>query len=347
MFIHRSSVLKLFTPLRVAAFWMISVGLSTVLAEPIQFSNEQKPSPGAAAKKEAVATEEKVPTSKFFRPYRPADTVSGSVESPFSTPVVQPQSSAPPSRTSRQADDLLDRRRNWIFAEPGDGGKKQTADEALGIDDFATGSKKSQGVIGRFLESKKQIDPKANGLDRNRPGALKELGFHTEVGFDDDQRFQKEEIKETKASAGPQQSLRVPGLSGVGAEQSRLAEIWMEQHGPEAKRIREEKQMRMNEFESLFGPTGQTAPGVNSLSDVGAQQAISPLSPSSGLNTLPPVSQIPEPSRSARALSVSSGPTLPDVNARVFGPSSVGTPLPQPQRVQSQPAILPFPKRRF
>ncbi len=347
MFIHRPIFLSNLFLLTGAAVFVISAHHSVLFAEPIQFSTEKKPVESSSSKKESGAVEDKTGTSKFFRPYRPADTVSGSMDTPFSAPMTQPQSSPPPFRSSKQNEAMMDRRRNWIFAQPGDDVKKGTAEEALGIDDFTSGGKKSQTMIGRFLENKKPDDSKLNGMDRHRPGELKELGFQSEVGFNE-QKFQNEEPKETKPGVVTPSALRAQSLSGFGAEQSRLAEIWMEQHGPDAKRIREQKQVMMNEFESLFGSAKQTTPIANGLGqgNIGVQPIL-PLAPGSGLNPLPAASQIAEQSRSARALSASGTPTLSDVNSRLFGPSSVATPLPAPQRVESQPIILPFPKRRF
>lgn len=327
--------------------FVIGARHSLLFAEPIQFSNEKKPAESSSSQKESGAVQEKVSTSKFFRPYRPADTVSGSMSAPFSDPMMQPQSSPPPSRTSKKNEELMDRRRNWIFAQPGDDAKKGTAEEALGLDDFTSGGKKSQTMIGRFLENKKSDDSKLNGLDRQRPGELKELGFQSDADHSE-KPMKKEETKEAKAEPATQAALRAQALSGFGAEQPRLAEIWMEQHGPDAKRIREQKQVMMNEFESLFGAAKQTAPAANGFGqgNIGVQP-ISTLTTGPGLSPLPAASQIAEQSRSVRAVSVSGGSSLPDVNSRLFGPSSVATPLPPPQRVESQPVNLPFPKRPF
>ena len=348
MFIHRSTVLRDLKFLIGLLVLVISARHSPLFAEPIQFSNEKKPAESSSSQKESGAVQEKVSTSKFFRPYRPADTVSGSMTAPFLDPMIQLQSSPSPSRTSKQNEELMDRRRNWIFAQPGDDAKKGTAEEALGIDDFTSGGKKSQTMIGRFLENKKSDDSKLNGLDRQRPGELKELGFQFDADRNE-KKIKKEETKEAKGEPATQAALRAQALSGFGAEQPRLVEIWMEQHGPDAKRIREQKQVMMNEFESLFGAAKQTAPAANGFgqgNNLGVQP-ISTLTTGPGLNPLPAASQIAEQSRSVRAISVSGGPTLPDVNSRLFGPSSVATPLPPPQRVESQPVNLPFPKRPF
>ncbi len=347
MFTLRSTVLKYLPLLTGAALFILSASRPVLWAEPIQFSNEQKP---VDSEKKAPVVQEKVTTSKFFKPYRPADTVSGSIESPFAAPLFQaPPSSAPPPRTSRHTEEMLDRRRNWIFAQPGDNEKKGTAEEALGIDDFMTGGKRSQTLIGRFLENKKPDDSGVNKLDSNRrqPWEMKELGFRSNLGYDD-QSGQNEEIKETKPGAANPAAQRRPDLSGFSAEQTRLAEIWMEQHGPDAKKNREQKEMRMSEFESLFAPLKQSAPGASTLGQANlGTQLTSPLTPGLGLGSLQAPSQIADQSRNTRTLSASGGPTLPDANARLFGPASVATPAQPAPRVDSQPAILPFPKRRF
>jgi hypothetical protein len=112
--------------------------------------------------------------------------------------------------------------------------------------------------------------------------------------------------------------------------------------------MREDRQVRMNEFESLFN--SQKTSGDNGFGSLNGQNnMLQPAAPSVGGfnsfnrsapgNAADSFRSAPRPGASASA--------LPDINARVFGHSAAPAPAPEAPRFSAQPPVLPTPKRRL
>ncbi len=331
MFISRTFIFPKLAVL--SAVTLLFAGVSaTVLAEPIQFSNEN-PKPKA----EAPALE-KSKTLKFLRPYRPSNPFSESIslKSPSVTPAAPQPGSAP---TNKRDDELLDRRRNWIFALPNDEKKSGLADETFGVNGTTLGDAKSKGVVNRFLTDKREKGSIAADGKKEKELGQPIFGLGSE--------------KETESKKGnlSQQEMRVREFSSSTAGQSKLSEFWREQQGSNAERLREEKQTRMKEFESLFGSpsSGTKSSGANLLdgqNNLGLQAATpSRASDRFNGNASSGSSDLFKTAPNS-ALGVSTAPR-PDVNARVFGASAPKASVPEPAKPVRQPAVLSIPKRRF
>jgi len=327
-----SKVLK-FKPVSLAgiAALLLMAGTSGTFGEPIQFSNtDQKPD----------ATQEKKNSILQFRAYRPSQSVSRAPGIDEHTPMpAVPPPVVPSSRTSRQNQELLDRQKNWIFASPEDEKKTDSIEDALGIDEFSLDDEKSKSVVTKFLENKqskdsKSSDTKSNGWDKDQK---KQFGGPQTFGLGNEKQNQNGDSLQPDSL---EKNFNEPAMRELS-----LRALWKEQNGPGAEKMRDDKQIRMNEFQSLFNAQGAppVGGGFNTL------QSANPLSaPGDSFNRSPTSFKAPEPFRNIPRPVAGIGVSAPpDINTRVFGQSAARVPVPEPPRSIQQPGVLPVPKRRF
>lgn len=302
-------------------------------AESVQSSSE------TPAAKEETSAQEKGKSYNLLRPYRPFNPFSTS----FSVkPKMAPPSSAgqTPAATKRD-DELIDRQKNWIFATP----KEQSADEraadALGGDAWSFGSR-SKGVVNQFLTQSREKGQPTPADEKN------EEKFSPQFGLG---REKKPEVNSLTAHL-PQDDARERRFNSYSDRETQAAEFFRDQKSAAGERLRDDKELRMKEFEGLFGARGDdgksTGPGLFGENNTsGFKPASSSRGPVSLFNP-GGFSSSSDPFKPApRSAPGASTVVRPDINTRTFGVSAAPVPTPAPQRSVSQPAVLPIPKRHF
>jgi hypothetical protein len=304
-------------------------GLAALLLVARSSANCEEPT---KSEKPAVTQEKK--SILNFRAYRPSDSISGSprVNEHLPTPTVPV---APPSRSSRQNQELLDRQKNWIFASPESEKKSDSAKGAFGVDESLLDDESSKSVVTKFLENRESKDAKTRANEardkdqRNGLSDSKVLGAWNDKQNQDGNSLQQESFQKRFAEPGP----RELSLSG----------LWREQNNPSSDKAREEKRIQMNEFRNLFSSQPVSSSGPNN-------PGLQPTDPftSGGARYSTPFKTAPEAVRSLpRAGGGASAATTPNINTRVFGPSAAPAPATQTPRFAPQPSVLPIPKRRL
>lgn len=312
-------------------------------------ADESPVSTNAAKKSEGLLSEEQKRPSKYFRPYRPGETVSGSdIFNSKATPVLPPQAPSPPPSSSRSRE-LLDRQRNWIFLD-GDEKKPDATKEALGVEGSSLEPRKS--VITRFLENKSGGETKTNlGETGEINSSLSAQPLTSSL-----KSWEKNETQDDPRRSSSLQPLPLErNLIGNVAEKARSADLWRERFGVGAAQAREEKEAESRAFLDLFNSRSgvpAASGGITGLSDqnnFGGQpvnpgnRGFGPAPVSSGFtSSLDPFKEAPR-----RPLGGASVLTEPSFTSPAFGARPA--PVLQQEAVKSvaQPAVLPFPKRSF
>jgi hypothetical protein len=305
-----------------------SIGFS---AEPTHSSKQ------ALTNKPADSPEKKNILS--FRAYRPSESDFRSPSLNVPAPAIPP-SATPSPRTSRQEREFLDRQKNWIFVLPGDDKTGDSAEDILGVEPTTFDEGKSKSVVTKFLENRREdLMSGANGNGNKNDSK----------NFAEPQIFGVGNEKPNAFGAWGQLKTGSENLPGNHGAQLSLAERWQELHGPQSEKAREEKRVRMNEFEQLFNNSQSVSAGNGGLTIL--QNNLSPASSASAssdlniLNRNSPAS--PSGLRNLGSLSGPNPSTQPGINTRVFGSSAAPASIPQPRRTVTQPAVLPIPKRHF
>lgn len=286
--------------------------------------------------------------SKIFRPYLPSNPFSDKAKfNPGPVAPVAPPQGAPFS--SKRNEESLDRQRNWIFAQPEDADKSEKSEAVE--DMFSAGAfpdeEKSKSVVKQFLMNERERE--AKWLDEKE-----ESSFSMEPTFGSGAEFQnRNDGKRGILQNDPLDPTRDRKVSGINAEQSKLAEMWRDQYSPSAIRQRENRQANMSQFENLFRPQSSgpsTGNGLGALGQVGF--GVQPSAQSRGIgeqfNPNAPASLSDRFGQAPRGGAPGAGGLeRPDVNSRVFG-SSATTTQPVENRVPDRPpVVLQIPKRKF
>jgi hypothetical protein len=198
-----------------------------------------------------------------------------------------------------------------------------------------------KSVLTKFLENKQPVDatsPEAN---------VKAFNKNDSKNFAGPQIFGLGNEKRNGPGTGGQPVTRPENSMGSSGAPLSLSERWQEIHGPRAEKAREEKRVRMNEFEKLFNSQSSVSGngGLTTLqNNLGLQPTTPVASELDSFNRNAPSSGLRPP---ARPLSGASSSAQPGINTRVFGSTTTVAPAPEPPRTVTQPAVLPIPKRRF
>ncbi|MEO7298271.1 MAG: hypothetical protein ABI042_06795 [Verrucomicrobiota bacterium] len=322
----------------------MALNFSMNAGEPIQFSKEKQ---NDSSREEAGRFNGI--SSKLFRAYRPGDAVSGGDPLVSKSPLPFPAAPNPPVSNKRN-DDLLDKQKNWIFVSPKDDKKADT--NPFGTEESSLEEKK--GVVGKFLEKP--------SLDRKSAGQVSESTRHSDellgafrpygLGNRDENAENKDDSRAPVGSLQPQ-VLERSLANREGSEKSRLSEFWRDQFGPDANKLRAEKQSQLRQFENLFAPPNSSVVTSGTFGSVSEQNnfGIQSVRPLEGVGSrfnpnLPSAYSDSLRGTPNRILGSSTLPT-PDINSRVFGASPLPRTSLEPVRSVSQPAVLPVPKRHF
>jgi len=293
-----------------------------------------------------LAAEQKQP-SRFFRPYRPGETIGGSdiLNSRSSTPA-RYQNPAPPS--SKRTDELLDRQRNWIFLT-GDEKEPDPTKEAFGVDESSLEARKS--VITRFLENKPADELTTN---LGQTGEIKSSLSMQPVTSSWNSWLESEAQDEPRRGGSLQPVPLERNLSGSAAERAKFADVWRERYGVNSSEAREEKLAESKAFLDLFnsrsgapasvGITGFSDPAISGGAlGVPGGRGVGPVpNPGSFTSSLDPFREAPRP-----IVGGSSILTEPGFNSKVFNPTAAPVLKQEAPKPVAQPAVLPFPKRAF
>ncbi|MEO5801993.1 MAG: hypothetical protein ABIR24_00565 [Verrucomicrobiota bacterium] len=216
--------------------------------------------------------------------------------------------------------------------------KADSAEEVLGIDENALDGQ-SKSIVTQFLENKKSNDSKAGEANEWDKDQKKQFGKEKNFGLGNERQNRNDGSlqpnSEEKNFGGPREELSLP-------------QLWRDQHSPRAEKMREEKQVRMNEFQGLF-KSQSVAPvpqGFNAQNNLNLQSGGSPSGSGVSFNRSAPTpyNSVKNPPRAPAGVSPLG---LPNINTRVFGQSAAPIAVPEPVRSASQPAVLPLPKRRL
>lgn len=326
MLIRAVAFIRKSAPLAGVALLLLASRNSGFSEEPLQ-KQEPVKKPEAAPQKKNILD---------YRAYRPSDSVFKSPSVDLSVPIVP----APPApaRTSKQDRELLDRQKNWIFALPGDAKKSDSAEDIFGLEGaFDDGTSKS--VVTKFLENRQTTDSKSPEANASRDQS-KDSGTSQIFGLGNEKQ---------NGGALTQPGVRPERSYGNNPAEMTLAERWQELHGPRAEKAREEKRVRMNEFENLFGSQSSAAgnQGFNTPQNNFGLQPATPLSSDPGFLNRPAPSAPNAIRNPERPIPGANASTLPNINARVFGPSSGPAAVREPAKPALKPVILPIPQRRL
>jgi hypothetical protein len=281
--------------------------------------------------------------------------------------------SSPGSLTAKRMQELIDKKKNWIFRTTEDLNNNSAVKEMIGMDDdlVMSFSDKPKNSVERFLRG---------GQDKDNANAQK-----TPVKRGNDESLTdstSSEDTQTKASSFGSSSASGPDTVSAGFDRlfdqgrvnlnaSQRLDAPFRNPLQDASSLQplsssstlagrfdpaHEQKKRAEEFRQLLsGPQGSAplagpADPINSLFSDTTRQSLQPVLPRSssllpagspgGLDNL---SGVATPSRSAL-------PGMNDLNLRTLGPSSLAPaflPAPEPRLVQPRPAVLEIPKRSF
>lgn len=300
----------------------------------------------SVAKSETVSSDAQKQPSKFFRAYRPGETISGSDIFKPNAPITPPRQN-PPSSTKRD-EDLIDRQKNWIFLSR-DEKKPDATKEVLGVEDLSFEGRK--GAIARFLENKPESDLKTNVGAKNEinPGLTSQpLNSGLTSGLSEETQ------NDPRRSSSLQPQPLERNLDGNDAERARFSDLWRERYGINSSQAREDKEAEAKAFRDLFSPRSAATPGTGLTTLTGQNNfgvklvtpdergSTRPSNPNEFTSSLDPFKEAPR-----RPVGGSSILTEPSFTSRAFGPTAAPVLKTEAAKSVSQPAVLPFPKRRF
>lgn len=308
--------------------------------EPIYSTNSVK-------KSESTASEIQNQSSRFFRAYRPGETISGpNIFSPRAPGVVPRQ--GPPPSSSKRDDDRLDRQRNWIFLSR-DEKKPDPTKEAFGVEDSSLEGRKS--VVTRYLENKPASDLKTNLGEKNELNpSLNSQPLTSGLNSSVNNEMQNDPRR--TGSLQPQPLER--NLTGSAAERAKFSDLWRERLVGNQNQAREEKEAESKAFLNLFASrnSAPSSSGITALSGQnnfgvqlvtpGERGSDRPSNPNAFTSSLDPFREAPR-----LPVGGSSILTEPTFSSRVFGPAPAPVLKQDAAKSVAQPAVLPFPKRHF
>ncbi|MBA4148952.1 MAG: hypothetical protein H0X66_12620 [Verrucomicrobia bacterium] len=241
-------------------------------------------------------------------------------------PMPQPQNRAP----QRDIDDKKD----WIFAKPEDGvPSAEDMFKRRGTEQRQPGA----SGLARYVEQVERQEAQSQPLNfREKPGEQQEAFNYSR-----------------RDRSGIQSTFADPNFNKdpdkFGRENFSFSDYWKETTGMNPDRFAEQADIRRAEFQQIFEPRSTTIQQITGLNEAARGQPANLLAPApTDFSSRTSQSSVSDSYQTGYMPMTGSRTTVfDDVNARALGRDSsspLNTRMEQP-RVQSQPAILPFPTR--
>ncbi len=336
--------------------------VTVVRADKIQFSD-----PGS--KIEVTKPSPVAPTDPFFGKLRSGDS---SPDLGNSTP--PPTTTTPNPLLKEKLEQLMDKKKNWLFEKPKDLHKRQAFEDALGVSSTELdnwGDKRAKRVVEKFLETPDNSEVKDA---KKKESKLSDFS-NTEQDkdkFDDDKNDKTDKKNPNIFNAGPQDSTlsgflkQSPAFLTPDQERDKDLNLKMDPAGlfgssedTQLKDIKKKDfEAHQKSFQELLNPNASITIKQSALELItqtdSTREAANPILPSA--NDKSPLASInnDRPLENNLKPSISSG--LPGSGFEAMltpgGPSAFSSPspsLPSAPKIHMapQPAVLEIPRRKF